>query len=88
MNIIILSAIMGVVMMFSSVLVKSKAAYKHIAAIGLLALLVFNVAESHGYQLFHIDTTNFLHFEKFGLLFNSVCLVCYAYICIAKWQRY
>ena len=74
MNIIILSAIMGVVMMFSSVLVKSKAAYKHIAAFGLLALLVFNVAESHGYQLFHIDTTNFLHFEKFGLLFNSVCL--------------
>ena len=74
MNIIILSAIMGVVMMFSSMLVKSKAAYKHIAAIGLLALLVFNVAESHGYQLFHIDTTNFLHFEKFGLLFNSVCL--------------
>ena len=76
MNTIILSAILGVMMMLSSVLVNSKAAYKHIAALGLLLLLVFNVAESHGYQMFHIDTTNFLHFEKYGLLFNSVCLFC------------
>ena len=74
MNLIILSAIMGVVMMFSSVLVKNKSAYKHIAAIGLLLLLIFNICESHGCRFFNIDTTNFLHFEKFGLLFNSICI--------------
>lgn len=74
MNTIFLSAIMGVVMMFSSVLVKSKSAFKHIAAIGLVAMLIFNNCESYGYHFFNIDTTNFLHFEKFGLLFNSVCI--------------
>src|SRR3954466_15341354 len=74
MNRIILSAIFGVVMMFSGIFIKNQSAYKHIAAIALLIMLVFNIYESHGFQLFNIDTKYFLHFEKFGLLFTSVCI--------------
>lgn len=74
MNTILLTAIFGVVMMFSGIWIKSHAAYKNISAIALLLLLGFNVAEGHGFTLLNINTTNFLHFEKFGLLFNSICI--------------
>lgn len=75
MNTIILSAIFGVVLMFSSVLINNKAAYKNIAALLLIVLLGFNVFENHGLALFpSLDAHNFLHFDKFGLLFNSICI--------------
>jgi NADH-quinone oxidoreductase subunit N len=74
MNTIILSAIFGVVMMFSGIFIENKSAYRHIAAIALLLLLGFNIAESAHYNLFNINSAYFLHFEKFGLLFNSICI--------------
>lgn len=74
MNTIILSAIFGVVMMFSGIFVHNRSLYKNISAFLLLLLLIFNVAETNGHSLLHIDTTNFLHFTKFGLLFNSICI--------------
>jgi len=74
MNTIILSAIFGVVMMFSGIFIQNKSAYRHIAAIALLLLLVFNIVESRGYNIFNINAHYFLHFEKFGLLFNSICI--------------
>lgn len=74
MNAIILSAVLGVVMMFSSILVKNKGALKHIAAVGLLVLLVANIAGTYGCNLFHIDVQNMLRFDKFGLFFNSIAI--------------
>jgi NADH-quinone oxidoreductase subunit N len=74
MNTIILSAIFGVVMMFSGIFIDKRTAYKHIATTGLLVLLGLNIAETYGFELFNINTNLFLHFEKFGLLFNSVCI--------------
>jgi NADH-quinone oxidoreductase subunit N len=74
MNTIILSAIFGVVMMFSGIFIHNRSAYKNISAVALLLLLVSNIAESHGHVLFDVNTRNFLHFEKFGLLFNSICI--------------
>jgi len=74
MNTIILSAIFGVVMMFSGIFVNSRSAYKHISAVLLLILLVLNVADSYGFAVLNVNTKNFLHFEKFGLLFNSICI--------------
>src|SRR5215210_5735292 len=74
MNTIILSAIFGVVMMFTGIFINNRSAYKHIAAIALLLMLIFNIYESHGFNLFNVDVKYFLHFEKFGLLFNSVCI--------------
>ena len=74
MNTIILSAIFGVVMMFSGIFIHNRSAYKNLSSVALLLLLVFNVAESHGSPIFNINATNFLHFDKFGLLFNSICI--------------
>jgi len=74
MNTIILSAIFGVVMMFSGISVQNKSAYKHIAAVALLILLGFNIAEGRGHSIFHINSEYFLHFDKFGLVFNSICI--------------
>jgi NADH-quinone oxidoreductase subunit N len=77
MNTIILSAIFGVVMMFAGIFISNRAAYKNIAAVLLLVLLVFNVAESNaGFTMVSINTQYFLHFSKFGLLFNSICIFC------------
>ena len=74
MNTIILSAIFGVVMMFTGIFISNRSAYKHIAAIALLIMLVFNINETNGSELFNINAEYFLHFEKFGLLFTSICI--------------
>jgi NADH-quinone oxidoreductase subunit N len=74
MNTIILSAIFGVMMMLSGIFINNKAAFKYVAAVALTILLALNIAESYGVVLFHINLRNLLHFEKFGLLFNSICI--------------
>jgi NADH-quinone oxidoreductase subunit N len=74
MNTILISAILGVVMMFSSIAVRKIAAYKYISVAGLLLLLGFNIAEVYGYQLVHINTRDMLAFDKFGLVFNSIAI--------------
>ncbi len=72
MNAIILSALLGVVMMFSGIVVKEKAALKYIAAVGLLLLLVANLAHTYGIYDVRVDTHGLLNFQKFGLFFNSI----------------
>ena len=74
MNAIILSAILGVVMMFSGIFVASKTTIRNIATVGMLLLLIVNIAEQGGYQLFEVNTRNMLAFSKFGLLFNSIAI--------------
>lgn len=74
MNAIILSAIWGVVMMFSSVLIKNKGAHRHIAALGLLVLLAANICETYHGAYFRIDTHEMLRFSRFGLFFNSIAI--------------
>ena len=74
MNAIILSAIWGVVMMFSSVLVKNKGAFRHIAALGLLVLLAANICDSYGPSFFPVNTHDMLRFDSFGLFFNSIAI--------------
>lgn len=74
MNAIIFSAIWGVVMMFSSVLIKNKGAYRHIAALGLLVILAGNIHETYHGALFNIDTHEMLRFSRFGLFFNTILL--------------
>ena len=74
MNTIILSAVFGVVMMLSGIFIKNKSAFKNIAAVALAIILTLNIAESYGFAIFQINTHNFLHFTKFGFLFNSICL--------------
>src|SRR4051812_44046501 len=74
MNAIILSVILGVVMMFCSVFVPNKNTYRHIATIGLILLLAGNIAEIHGFSLFHINTKGMLSYDSFGMFFNSIAI--------------
>ena len=48
MNALILSAILGVILMFSGILLKQKAAIRNIAIAGMVLLLVVNVMEMYG----------------------------------------
>ena len=76
MSAIILSAVWGVVMMLAGVFLKRPGLPKMWAIAGLLVVLIANVMEFRGWQLFHIDPMGMLHFDNFGLHFNTILLVC------------
>jgi len=76
MNALIFSAVSGVIMMFSSFMMKSKSAVRILAHILLLAVIVVNILELRGITLFPIDTKDMLVFDKFALLFTLVANVC------------
>lgn len=75
MNAIILSALLGVVMMFSSILTQNKSTIKNIAIVGLLILFIGNLLEIYTAFSITIDSHNMLRFDKFGLFFNSIAIV-------------
>jgi NADH-quinone oxidoreductase subunit N len=75
MNALILTAVFGVIMMFSSFLLKSKAAIRSLAVVGLILLLVANVLEMSGTVFFKIDTKGMIGFDRFALLFNTIVFV-------------
>jgi NADH-quinone oxidoreductase subunit N len=75
MNAIILSAVWGVVMMYSGVILKKKSSAKIVAVIGMILLIVVNWLEFAGLPFFHIDTKGMLQFGTFGLLFNTIAYV-------------
>src|SRR3954454_13017598 len=74
MNAIILSAVLGVVMMLCSFLVKERNSIRHIASVFLLILLVSNIADTYGTTFFIINTYGMLSFDRFGYLFNSIAI--------------
>ena len=76
MNALILLAIMGVVMMFSGILLKNESAIRSLAIAGLFAALVANIFETYGYHLFHINVEGMMNFDRFALFFNTISLGC------------
>ena len=74
MNAIILSALLGVVMMFSGIATNSKSTIKNIAIVALVILLLGNLAETYNWFAFKIDTRGMLVFGKFGLFFNTIAI--------------
>lgn len=72
MNAIIISAIWGVLMMFSGIFLKKKSAIRNLAIAGVALVLLVNIAELGHWQLFQVDTLNMLVFDRFGLLFNTI----------------
>ena len=72
MNAIVLSAIFGVLMMFTSLFTSSKNTVRYVAISLLALLLIANIAEQYGYSFFNFNTRNMLQFGSFGLLFNSI----------------
>lgn len=76
MNTLILLAVSGVIMMFSSFLVKSRSSVRMIAYLLLLAAIIVNVLELRGVALFDVDTKGMLIFDRFSLLFTLIINFC------------
>ena len=76
MNAIILSAVWGIVMMFSGVFSKNKTTVRYVAILGIAVLLVANVMDLLRHPFFSINTHNMLDFEVFGLVFNTIAFFC------------
>ncbi|HTM92342.1 MAG TPA: hypothetical protein VL095_07990, partial [Flavisolibacter sp.] len=76
MNALLFSAVSGVIMMFSSFLLKSKSTVRTLAHVLLLAIIFVNILELRGISLFNIDTKGMLEFDRFALLFTLVANVC------------
>jgi NADH-quinone oxidoreductase subunit N len=74
MNALILSALLGVVMMFSGILLKQKAAIRAVAIVGLIVLLTVNIMEMSGVVFFKIDLGNMMRFDRFALIFNTIAI--------------
>ncbi|RYF98118.1 MAG: NADH-quinone oxidoreductase subunit N, partial [Chitinophagaceae bacterium] len=74
MNALILSAVLGVIMMFSGILLKQKSAVRAVAITGLAVLLLVNILETRGISFFKIDLSGMMYFDRFALLFISIAL--------------
>jgi NADH-quinone oxidoreductase subunit N len=72
MNALIISAVWGVIMMFSSILLKQKNAVRNLAVAGLIVLLLTNILEMSGTVFFKIDVRGMIAFDRFALLFDSI----------------
>ena len=72
MNALIISALLGVVMMFSGILLKQKSAIRNVAIAGLVILLLVNILEMCGIIIFNVNTRGMIVFDRFALLFNTI----------------
>ncbi len=71
MNSILLSAIWGIVMMFSGVFTQSKSAIRYTAILGLILLLLVTCMDLGGCRV-DINVHKMLYFDTFGMLGNSI----------------
>ena len=77
MNAIILTAVWGIVLMFSGVFIKSKTAPKYIAVLGLLLIFAANAYELYtGKSFFPLNVHDMLRTDSFNLSFIAVALGC------------
>lgn len=77
MNSIIISALLGVLMMFSGVFVKRSSLAKYIAFTGLVLLFASSIYELIARQpFFHVNVHDMVHTNNFNLAFISVVLGC------------
>lgn len=77
MNAIILTAIWGVIMMFSGVFVKSKTAPRFVAIAGMLVVLSSSIIELLTKKsFFNFDHNSMLHTDGFNLTFIAIVMIC------------
>jgi NADH-quinone oxidoreductase subunit N len=77
MNALILSAVAGVIMMFSGIALKqNKSAVRILAMVLLFALIVSSFLDLRGVHFFSIDVKGMLQFDRFGSLFTLVIFLC------------
>jgi NADH-quinone oxidoreductase subunit N len=76
MNALILSAIAGIIMMFSGISLKQNSAVRTLAHLLLVAVIVANILELRGIHFFSVDLKGMLSFDRFALLFTLVTSLC------------
>jgi len=76
MNSIILSAVLGVIMMFSGLFLKKSSSIHVLAILGMILLLVVAIQDMSGMHYFPVETHNMLYFDVFGLLVNCTIFSC------------
>jgi NADH-quinone oxidoreductase subunit N len=76
MNALILSAVSGVIMMFSSFLLKDKGTIRNLAIILLLVIIGATILDIRNVHFFSIDWRGMLQFDRFALLFTLVASAC------------
>jgi NADH-quinone oxidoreductase subunit N len=75
MNLILTSALWGIVMMFSGLFIKEKAKAKYIAIAGVLVMLVANLLDYSDHMITSSTFNGMLQYEKFGFLFLFVVII-------------
>ncbi|RYE01118.1 MAG: NADH-quinone oxidoreductase subunit N [Sphingobacteriales bacterium] len=75
MNALLISAISGILMMFSGFLARRNASVRGIAYVLLLLVLGAAVLDLRGIELFHIDVRGMLRFDRFSSLFMVVAVL-------------
>lgn len=75
MNALLLSALSGVIMMFSSFAL-SRGAVRTLAQVLLLLIVGATALELRGVTFFSVNTAGMLSFDKFALLFSLIAAVC------------
>ena len=70
------SAILGVIMMFSGIVLKQKSTIRVIAITGLVIMLLANMLEIYGYSIFSFNTTGMMRFDRFALFFSALLIFC------------
>jgi NADH-quinone oxidoreductase subunit N len=81
MNAIIISAVLGIIMMFSGVFIKSKTTPKYLAIAGIITLFFANAMELNMFNAakilqINIDTKQMLNVNSFSLAFLAVVFLC------------
>jgi NADH-quinone oxidoreductase subunit N len=72
MNALILSALSGVIMMFSGFFLNTKAAIRALANFLLMAIIAVAILELRGVQIVEVDTRGMMSFDRFALLFTII----------------
>ncbi len=76
MNALIVTAVLGVMMMFSSIVLKRNSAIRMLAIVGLLFTFIANVLDSSGVHFFSINIKGMMHFDQFAYFFISISIFC------------
>jgi NADH-quinone oxidoreductase subunit N len=75
MNALLLSGLMGVVMMFSGLLLKKQAAVRNLAIGGLIVITLATIAEMYGNAIWNVNLKGMMYFDRFALLFITIVLI-------------
>lgn len=75
MNALVISAVWGVVMMFTGIFTRNTKAIRNVAVAGLALLFIVNCLEMKGHILFHFNSHGMLYTDNFGLLFNAIAFM-------------